>query len=136
MADSATKKKQYFYSVGKRKTAIARIKMYVEGKGNVTVNGAPLAEALPPIQQENAVAPLALIGKQKEFDIDVTISGGGYAAQSDALRLGISRGLIIFDPELRADLKRAGYLRRDARVKERKKPGLKKARKSPQWAKR
>ena len=126
----------YFYSVGKRKTAIAQVRLYPEGSGKVRVNEKDMSALFPKVQQENALAPLDLIGKKKEFDVEVKICGGGYAAQSDALRLGISRSLILMDPDLRGDLKRAGFLRRDARVKERKKPGLKKARKSPQWSKR
>ena len=82
------------------------------------------------------MAPLALIGKKNEFDVEATVLGGGKSAQSDAIRHGISRALLLFNPDVRSDLKRAGFLRRDARIKERKKPGLKRARRAPQWQKR
>lgn len=128
--------RHYFYACGKRKTAIAKVKLFENGSGEVMVNNLKLTNYFTPPQKENALAPLALTGKKNDFDIEVILTGGGKAAQSDAMRHGISRALIIFDTELRPDLKRAGFLRRDARVKERKKPGLKRARKSPQWAKR
>lgn len=128
--------RQYFYSNGKRKTAVARVKLWEDGKGDVTINGMKAKDYLTPLQIENALAPLALAEKSKAFDIEVKVLGGGKAAQSDAMRLGISRALLVYDPELRAALKPAGYLRRDARVKERKKPGLKRARRAPQFSKR
>ena len=82
------------------------------------------------------MAPLALVDKKNEFDLEVFLIGGGKSAQSDAMRHGISRALLLFDPELRSQIKREGFLRRDARVKERKKPGLKRARRAPQFSKR
>jgi small subunit ribosomal protein S9 len=131
------KKRQYFGSVGKRKTAIARVKMYQEGTGEVTVNGLKMSKYFDtPFQLENAVAPLVLVDKKNAFDIEAIVTGGGKTAQSDAVRHGISRGLLIFNPDFRVELKRAGFLRRDARIKERKKPGLKRARRAPQWQKR
>ncbi|MFA7682381.1 MAG: 30S ribosomal protein S9 [Candidatus Peribacteraceae bacterium] len=133
---SETTKRQYFYSVGKRKTAIARVKLFEQGNGEATVNGMPIKKYLSGVQIENAVAPLRLAEKQKDFDIDVLVQGGGKAAQSDAIRHGVSRTLVLFDPELRSLLKREGFLRRDARIKERKKPGLKRARRAPQFSKR
>jgi small subunit ribosomal protein S9 len=130
-------KKQYFSAIGKRKTAIARVKMYQNGSGEVTVNGQKLKDYFDtPMQRENALASLALVNLKGSFDVDVRIVGGGKSAQSDALRHALSRGLLLFNPELRSDLKRAGFLRRDARIKERKKPGLKRARRAPQWQKR
>ena len=133
----AQSNRQYFYSVGKRKTAIARVKMYDNGSGEVTVNGMQPKEYFSAgMQVENALAPLVLADKKKAFDLDVVIIGGGKSAQSDALRHGISRALILFDPDLRVTLKRAGFLRRDPRIKERKKPGLKRARRAPQFSKR
>ncbi|MFA6259467.1 MAG: 30S ribosomal protein S9 [Candidatus Peribacteraceae bacterium] len=127
---------QYFYSAGKRKTAIARVKLFQDGKGTLTVNGKKAAEYFTGMQVENALAPLVIADKKKEFDIDVVAVGGGKTAQSDAIRLGISRALLLVDPELRPSLKREGFLRRDARIKERKKPGLKRARRAPQFSKR
>ena len=127
---------QYFYSNGKRKTAVARVKLFQEGSGKVTVNGLKIAEYFSGVQIENATSPLSLTGNKKNFDVEVVVLGGGKSAQSDAIRLGVSRALLLFDPELRPSLKREGFLRRDARVKERKKPGLKGARRAPQFSKR
>lgn len=127
---------QYFYAAGKRKTATARVKLHENGSGKVIVNGEELKKYFPGELAENAVSPLALTDNKATFDVEVKVIGGGKAGQSDAMRHGISRSLLLFDPELRITLKRAGFLRRDARVKERKKPGLKSARRSPQWAKR
>ncbi|MDA1209076.1 MAG: 30S ribosomal protein S9 [bacterium] len=132
----ATKNRQYFYSAGKRKTAVARVKLYADGTGEVSVNEKSLKDYFHGIEIENALAPLALIDKKKEFDVVVTVKGGGRTAQSDAMRHGISRALLLIDPELRSTLKREGFLRRDARIKERKKPGLRGARRAPQFSKR
>lgn len=131
------KKSPFFWSVGKRKTAIARVRLYPAGSGEVTVNGRKLKDYfLTPFQVENALAPLVLAQQKNAFNVEAQIEGGGMSAQSDALRHGISRGLLLSNPDLRGDLKRAGFLRRDARIKERKKPGLKRARRAPQWKKR
>ncbi len=130
-------KSQYFYAAGKRKTAIARVKLFDGGKGDITVNGKKIRDYFPTaLHVENATAPLRITDNAKKFDAEVTIKGGGKSAQSDALRHGISRGLLLVDPELRPTLKREGFLRRDARIKERKKPGLKGARRAPQFSKR
>ena len=129
--------KQYIGAIGKRKTAIARVKLYQDGTGEATVNGKKLAEYFHnPYEVENAVAPLVVASKQKTVDVDVRIVGGGKSAQADAMRHAISRALLEVNPELRGDLKRAGFLRRDSRIKERKKPGLKRARRAPQFSKR
>lgn len=134
---AAAAKSQYFYSAGKRKTAVARVKLFEGGKGDVMVNGHKIREYFAtPLQVENALAPLRITDNAKAFDVEVTIRGGGKAAQSDAMRHGISRSLLLVDPELRPTLKREGFLRRDARTKERKKPGLKGARRAPQFSKR
>jgi len=129
-------KRSYFSAVGKRKTAIARLKMYQGGSGEFTVNGHKAKEYFIPLQIENALAPLVLAGQQKTTDLELVISGGGKSAQSDAVRLAISRALLLVNPELRPTLKPAGFLRRDSRKKERKKPGLKRARRAPQFSKR
>ena len=126
----------YHYSAGKRKTAIARVKLFPNGSGKATINDMPIKEYFSGIQVPNALAPLNLLELAKQFDIEARIIGGGKSSQSDALRHGISRAILLFDPETRLELKRAGYLRRDARKKERKKPGLKRARRAPQWKKR
>lgn len=132
----STQTRQYFAGVGKRKTAIACVKLYQGGAGSVLVNGKALPEYFKGVDTENAVAPLLLTGQRNTFDIEASVRGGGKAAQSDAVRHGVSRALILCMPDLRGDLKRAGFLRRDARIKERKKPGLKRARRAPQWQKR
>ena len=130
-------KSQYFYSAGKRKTAIARVKLFDGGKGEVTINGKPIRDYFPTfVHTENALAPLRITDLAKKFNIEVHVKGGGKSAQSDAVRHGISRSLLLIDPELRPTLKREGFLRRDARIKERKKPGLKGARRAPQFSKR
>lgn len=128
---------QYYYSAGKRKTAVARVKLFDGGKGDVTVNGKKIKEYFATsVQVENALAPLRITDNAKAFNVEVTVQGGGKSAQSDAMRHGISRSLLLVDPELRSTLKKEGFLRRDARVKERKKPGLKRARRAPQFSKR
>ena len=128
---------QYYYSSGKRKNAIARVKLFDGGKGEALVNGLEIKKYFPTnIEVENALAPLKVTDMLKKFTIEVQIEGGGKMAQSDAMRHGISRALLLLDPELRPTLKREGFLRRDARIKERKKPGLKRARRAPQFSKR
>lgn len=126
----------YFYALGKRKSAIARVRLFLDGNGTVTVNNQKIADYFFSIFPENALAPLALTDRLKTVDIEVAIEGGGKSAQSDALRLGISRALVLMDPALRTSLKQQGFLRRDSRIKERKKPGLHRARRAPQFAKR
>lgn len=127
---------QYTYSVGKRKTAIARVKLFTEGKGELKVNDKAAKSYFTPLQIENAFAPLVLTGQKGNFDIEARLVGGGKSAQSDAIRHGISRALLLINPEFRTELKRAGFLRRDSRTKERKKPGLHRARRAPQFSKR
>ncbi|MBT4119456.1 MAG: 30S ribosomal protein S9 [Candidatus Peribacter sp.] len=134
---TAATKSQYFYSAGKRKTAIARVKLFDGGKGDVTINGLPIRDYFPTfVHTENALAPLRITDLAKKYNVEIQVKGGGKAAQSDAARHGISRCLLLVDPELRPTLKREGFLRRDARIKERKKPGLKGARRAPQFSKR
>jgi len=121
---------------GRRKEAVARVRL-TPGTGLFEVNGRSLEEYFPTrVHRMVAVAPLRLIGREKEFDVVVTIKGGGISGQAGAVRLGVARSLIELDPELRAQLKAEGYLTRDAREKERRKYGLKKARKAPQYSKR
>ena len=132
----STNSGHYYSSVGKRKTAIASAKVFPEGSGEITVNGKKIKEYFTPLQVENALAPLTLTQQKSTFNIDIIITGGGMSAQSDAARHAISRALLIHNPDFRPDLKRVGFLRRDARIKERKKPGLKRARRAPQWQKR
>jgi small subunit ribosomal protein S9 len=125
-----------YRGTGKRKTSVARV-VLVPGTGQVTVNGKALAEYFPrPTLQSVATAPLRVSGTDASFDVRARIDGGGISGQAGALRHGISRALLEADESLRGDLKRAGFLTRDARQVERKKAGLKKARKRPQFSKR
>lgn len=128
-------KRQYFGSIGKRKTAVARVKLFESGSGEIEINGLPIKKYFPGVLVENALAPLT-ITDMKKCDIQALVDGGGKASQSDAVRHGISRALLLVNPELRTTLKQAGFLRRDSRVKERKKPGLHRARRAPQFSKR
>jgi small subunit ribosomal protein S9 len=123
-------------STGRRKEAVARVRL-VPGSGNFDIGGRSLDEYFPTrVHRMVAQAPLRLVGREKDFDVIATIKGGGINGQAGALRLGIARALIELDPELRAQLKAEGFLMRDAREKERRKYGLKKARKAPQYSKR
>jgi len=129
---------KYFYAVGRRKTAVAQVKLYPEsGSGKkLLVNNREPEKYFSLMRLKNMIyEPFAVTSQEGKFDMSAKVFGGGLSAQAEALRLGISRALIIFDPELRKVLKSLGYLRRDARIVERKKPGLKKARRAPQWAK-
>jgi small subunit ribosomal protein S9 len=123
-------------ATGRRKEAVARVRV-VPGSGNFEVNGKPIEEYFPTRAHRMVVAsPLRLVGRDKDFDVIARIEGGGVAGQAGALRHGIARALIEIDPELRGILKKEGYLTRDSREKERRKYGLKKARKAPQYSKR
>jgi small subunit ribosomal protein S9 len=125
-----------YSATGKRKTSVARV-ILRPGKGEYTINGRSLNTYFPrPTLQHSARQPLETAGYQDSMDVVAKIHGGGVSAQADALRHGIARALIEVDPQLRTDLKRRGFLTRDARAKERKKAGLKKARKRPQFSKR
>lgn len=128
---------QYYEGVGRRKAATARVRIYPNGDGNVVINDIPGNEYLDRLGDfENALAPLALVGKTANMNVTVKVNGGGITGQSDAIRLGMARALLKFDESFRPQLRRAGFLTRDARVKERKKPGLKRARKAPTYTKR
>ena len=125
-----------YLATGKRKRAIARV-ILLPGDGKVEVNKRPLEEFFPrPLHQTIACQPLSVSGYEGSVDVRVRVHGGGISGQAGAIRHGIARALIEVDPELRGDLKRRGFLTRDARVKERRKAGLKKARKRPQFSKR
>jgi small subunit ribosomal protein S9 len=125
-----------YRATGKRKTAIARV-ILVPGTGAYTINGRPLDMFFPRATlQRNIRQPLEAVGYETRMDVIARMQGGGVAAQAGALRHGISRALLEADPNLRGELKRRGFLTRDPRVKERKKAGLKKARKRPQFSKR
>ncbi len=125
-----------YLATGKRKTSIARVTL-LPGSGKVEVNKRELAEFFPrPLHQTMAMQPLTITGYETSVDVRVRVHGGGISGQAGAVRHGIARALTEIDPELRGELKRRGYLTRDARAKERKKAGLKKARKRPQFSKR
>lgn len=124
------------YATGKRKTSIARV-FVTPGSGRILVNGREFEEYFPVLAlRAAAVQPLVLTGKRQSVDVDVNITGGGPASQADSLKYGIAKALQIDNPELRPMLKRAGFLTRDARVKERKKYGQPGARKRFQFSKR
>jgi small subunit ribosomal protein S9 len=123
-------------STGRRKQAVARVRIR-PGSGQVSVNKRPLENYFPSETHRMIVTePLRLTTTADVYDVDATIDGGGVSGQAGALRLGIARGLVELDDEVRGTLKRAGFLTRDAREKESKKYGLKKARKAPQYSKR
>ena len=125
-----------YLATGKRKTSIARVTL-LPGSGKVQINKRELAEFFPrPLHQTMAMQPLTITGYEGNVDVRVRVHGGGISGQAGAVRHGIARALTEVDPELRGELKRRGFLTRDARAKERKKAGLKKARKRPQFSKR
>lgn len=129
-------KGRYNYAVGRRKTAVAQVRLYKTGKGVFIVNGKNFTEYFTEDVANIATQPLELAGLLADTDLSVVTTGGGKKAQSEATRHGVSRALLLINEELKPSLKAKGWLTRDARSKERKKPGLKKARKAPQWSKR
>lgn len=132
MADAS-----YFYGLGRRKSATARARLY-KGKGTVTINDRPAAEYLDGNKTLLAeiTDPLALVNKQKDFDVTIRVQGGGVAGQVDAIKLAIAKALTTAHADLRSTLKKADLLKRDSREKERKKYGLRSARKREQFSKR
>ena len=132
MADST-----YFYGLGRRKSATATARLYA-GKGKVTINDKPAVEYFSENKTHAAeiIDPLALVNKQKDFDITILVKGGGIAGQVDAIKLAIAKALTTGHADLRSTLKKAEFLKRDSREKERKKYGLRSARKREQFSKR
>ncbi len=129
-------KDKYIQAVGRRKTSTAQVRIWPDGTGFI-VNDQKLEEYFPVLAHaQAAVAPLKELKMLSKFKISVLVKGGGIAGQADAVKHGIARVLVKYDPELKERLKAFGFLTRDSRRKERKKPGLKKARKAPQWQKR
>lgn len=125
-----------YLATGKRKNAIARVTL-LPGSGKIVINGRPIEEFFPrPLHQTTAVQPLVITGYENSVDVRARVHGGGISGQAGAVRHGIARALTEVDSELRGELKRRGFLTRDARAKERRKAGLKKARKRPQFSKR
>ena len=136
--------KNTYYGTGKRKSSIAKVRL-VPGKGKITINGRDVHEYLPyETLIMNLSQPLELTNTKDMFDIEVEVSGGGFSGQTGAIRLGITKALLEYDSTTPSDsensyrkvLKAAGFITRDSRIKERKKPGLKKARRAPQFSKR
>ncbi|MCC6906025.1 MAG: 30S ribosomal protein S9 [Anaerolineae bacterium] len=128
---------QYYEGVGRRKTSSARVRIYPNGTGRVIVNDKPVEEFFPRVgDATNLMKPLEAAGMAGRFDVTVQVAGGGITGQSDAVKLGMARALVRYDEELRSPMRKAGLLTRDARAKERKKPGLKRARKAPTYTKR
>ena len=140
----AKETKKSYYGTGKRKASVAKVSL-VPGTGKITINGKPANEYLP---YETLIMdlsqPLVLTNTKNMFDVEVDVAGGGFSGQTGAIRLGITKALLVYDQNTPADsensfrktLKVAGFVTRDARIKERKKPGLKKARRAPQFSKR
>ncbi|HNZ83714.1 MAG TPA: 30S ribosomal protein S9 [Candidatus Pacearchaeota archaeon] len=136
MAEAKSAKK-YIEAVGRRKTAVARVRIIPDTKQIIVVNGKDYKEYFTiPSLQANVLAPFAVNSDLAKISVTAVVKGGGANAQSEAVRHGISRALEKMNKELRKDLKKLGYLTRDSREKERKKPGLRRARRAPQWSKR
>ena len=130
-------KKKYFYGTGRRKSSVARVRVYENGTGSLIIHGRDIAEYFGLDTLKMVVRqPLATTDLMGKVDVVVTVCGGGVSGQAGAIRHGISRALLTLNPEYRASLKAAGFLTRDPRMKERKKYGLKAARRAPQFSKR
>lgn len=134
MAKDANKK--YYYALGRRKTSVASVRLY-EGEGVSTVNGKDCKEIYPSLDSQSELdLPLKVTGNKKNFYFSAHVKGGGVSGQLGAIRLGISRALVVFDETLKGDLKAKGLMTRDPRMVERKKTGLRKARRAHQFSKR
>lgn len=130
-------KAHYVFAVGRRKEAVARVRWHAQEQPAFTVNGRPMTEYFPTFSLQHIVKqPLVLTHNDTIGNVTAKVHGGGINGQAESVRLGIARALVKVDPDLRIPLKRAGFLRRDPRSKERKKYGLKRARRAPQWQKR
>ena len=137
MAKTNLKKKIQFWGTGRRKKAIARVRLVPAGSGAIIINDRALEEYFPMGTLQYIVKqPLKEVEAEGKYDVCVSVIGGGYTGQAGAIRLGIARALLQSEPETRPALKKAGFLTRDPRAKERKKYGLKKARRAPQFSKR
>ena len=137
MAKTNLKKKIQFWGTGRRKKAIARVRLIPAGSGAIEINDRTLEDYFPMGTLQYIVKqPLNEVKADGKYDIIVNVIGGGYTGQAGAIRLGIARALLQAEPDCRAALKKAGFLTRDPRVKEREKYGLKKARRAPQFSKR
>lgn len=136
MAYKAEFEGKYTEAVGRRKTAIARVRLY-PGKGQIVINNKKLEVFFPLAKlQEKVWTPLTVAGRKESFNIQAKVVGGGITGQAEAVRLGIARCLLLEDQDLKTALKKSGLMTRDSRKRERKKPGKRSARRSPQWSKR
>lgn len=133
----AVEKPKYFEATGRRKTAVARVRISVAPENTFLINGKPLDIYFPNFELQQIIhSPLEKMNCLDKFEALVVVKGGGLHAQAEAVRHGVARALVLFNPDFRKKLKKAGYLKRDPRMRERKKFGLKRARRAPQWAKR
>ncbi|MCD4686695.1 MAG: 30S ribosomal protein S9 [Anaerolineae bacterium] len=128
---------QYYEGIGRRKRATARVRLWTGGNGTVIINDKPGEDFLPRIGDlDAAMDPLRVVGQETAYNVTVKVSGGGINGQRDAIQLGLARALLKIEPEWRNQLRQGEFLSRDPRIKERKKPGLKRARKAPTYTKR
>ena len=136
MAD--TSKGEYYYGMGRRKTAVARVRLFPNGDGSITINGKSGGQYFGHSETltSTMTAPLRLLEVSDAYNMSVRVVGGGSSGQAGAIRHAVARALLRVNPDWKQDLRRAGFLTRDPRMKERKKPGLKRARKAPQYTKR
>ncbi len=131
------KKPRYFKAIGRRKTSTAQVRLFRQGEKTFLVNEKPLEKYFPLFElQQIILSPLDKMSCLDRFKVSVKVRGGGINSQAEAVRHGIAKALILFDPDFRKQLKKAGFLTRDSRMRERKKFGLKRARRAPQWQKR
>jgi small subunit ribosomal protein S9 len=134
---TAAKKEKYFQAVGRRKTAVARVRLFDKGDKSITVNEKDYKKYFPTIDLQQIIeSPLSKMKIEEKFKVQAKVQGGGMHAQAEALRHGISRTLVKFNEDFKKRLRKAGFLTRDSRMRERKKFGLKRARRAPQWSKR
>lgn len=131
-----TPKGSFVYAVGRRKTANARVRYYKKGEGKIVINGQELQKYFSTETQFIVKQPMGFVTEPLPGDFSIKVIGGGKHAQAEAVRHGITRIIVELQPESKTNLKRAGFLTRDPRKKERKKPGLRRARRAPQWSKR
>jgi small subunit ribosomal protein S9 len=133
-----TIKGEYYYGMGRRKTAVARVRLYPNGDGSITINGKTAQAYFGTRDTHMATmnAPLRVLELGNSYNLSVRVVGGGTSGQAGAIRHAVARALLRVNPEWKLSLRKAGYLTRDPRMKERKKPGLKRARKAPQYTKR
>ena len=136
-AETGKKVGAWIFGLGRRKSAVARVKLVKNGKGAITIEGMPVDEYFGTYEQRDIVKkPLQVVGQETAVDVIASVDGGGVKGQAEAVRLGICRALVVLNPTYRKTLKKLGYMTRDPRSKERKKFGLKRARRAPQWSKR